>query len=166
MKKPWSQMSDDEKLEAIFLFMGSFFAQFICVVVLTFALGTTTPADILVGSSRQWLNFPPALVGIPLATLFFAWKPLRKSGYWIWLPGTLADIYDILFRGLHEASLLPPVFRRGPYYDRHKCTSGGVYSLLFDNVRNESVDEEKRLPNGGRSGQEKVASLTSISHLC
>ena len=107
MKKPWSQMTDDEKLIAIFQFVlsfGSLFVvQFICVVVLTFTLGMATPADIPVGSPRQWLNFAPALVGIPLATLFFAWQPLRKSGRWIWLPGALIDVYDSLRGGLHDA---------------------------------------------------------------
>lgn len=99
-------MTDDERLVAVFQFvlpfMALFVVQFICVVVLTFILGTATPAGIPVGSPRQLLNFAPALVAIPLATLFFAWKPLRKSGQWLWLPGALTDIYDILLRGFRE----------------------------------------------------------------
>ncbi len=107
MKKPWSQMTDDEKLVAVFRlglpFIVLFVVQLICVLVLTFALGTTTPADIPVGSSRQWLNFAPALGGVPLAALFFAWKPLRKPGQWIWVPGALHFFYGTFYRGISQA---------------------------------------------------------------
>jgi hypothetical protein len=30
-------------------------------------------------------------------------SPLNPPGQWIWLPGTLADIYDVLAGGLHNA---------------------------------------------------------------
>lgn len=99
-------MTDVEKMVAVWLFLGLFVAQFLCVVVLTFALGTTIPADIPIASPRQWLNFAPALVGIPLAALFFAGKPLRKSGEWIWVPGAMHFLYGTFYRGFGQAPKL------------------------------------------------------------
>ena len=55
-----------------------------------------------VGSTEQLREFAPALTGVVLGFLANAKPELRSSGYWIWVPGTVATLYDIQFRGISQ----------------------------------------------------------------
>jgi len=118
-KKPWSQMTDDEKLVATLLFMVLFAAQLIFLVPLTLVLGLLwaddDPIDVLVRGPRLLLNFAPALTGV-VAALSSAWEPLRRSGQWIWVPAVLFYARHLFSQGVSDVprQLFRKVYGEGP----------------------------------------------------
>jgi len=104
-QKPWHQMTDDEKLVAVLLFMVLFAAQLIFLVTLTLILGllwAEGPMDVVVRGPQLLLEFAPASAGVMVALLCFAWEPLRRSGQWMWLPAALLETREILLGGIHD----------------------------------------------------------------
>jgi uncharacterized membrane protein len=94
-QKPWSQMTDDEKLVATLLFMVLFVAQLIFLLAVTLILGlawSSGPIDVPARWPWLFLGYAPALTGIMFAMLFFAWTPLRRSGQWIWVSVVLFEL--------------------------------------------------------------------------
>jgi len=105
-QKPWSTMTDDEKLVATLLFMVLFVAQLTFLVPLTLGLGLLwagdRPMDAISRGPQLLLDFAPALTGVMFALLFFAWAPIRRSGPWIWVPGVLFDARFLLSKGVRN----------------------------------------------------------------
>ena len=95
-QKPWSRMTDDEKLVATFLFMALYAAQLIFLVPVTLILGAAWagdgPINAVIRGPELLLDYLPALTGIMFALLFFFWMPLRRSGQWIWVAVALFEL--------------------------------------------------------------------------
>jgi len=101
-QKPWSTMTDDEKLASTLLFMVLFVAQLMFLVSVTLILGmawATPPIGVPVQLPQLLLDYAPALVGVAFALLFFAWTPLRRPGPWIW---TAAALFELMVGSRQE----------------------------------------------------------------